>query len=94
MEIMKRDYSQEQRRQAAAAGEAMPDGSYPIKNTTDLMNAIRSWGRGGARADVKAHIMRRARALNAEDMIPDNWKKPGMKKDTWAGSIIPQKYTR
>lgn len=92
MEMMKRDYSQEQRRQAAAAGEAMPDGSYPIRNTTDLMNAIRSWGRGGAKADVKEHIMRRARALDADNMIPDNWKKPGMKKDTWNGAFVPRSF--
>lgn len=73
-EITKRKFSAEQRRNMAEAGEAMPDGSFPIANRTDLMNAIRSWGRGGSDPKVKAHIKRRARALDAADMIPDNWK--------------------
>lgn len=70
----KRKFTTAQRKEEAAAGHAMPDGSYPISNKKDLENAIRSWGRGGAKADVKAHIKRRAKALGAEDMIPENWK--------------------
>lgn len=70
----KRKFTTAQRKEEAAAGHAMPDGSYPIANKKDLENAIRSWGRGGAKADVKAHIKRRAKALGAEDMIPENWK--------------------
>ena len=70
----KRDYSPEARRRMAESGNAMPDGSYPIANRQDLMNAIRSWGRGGADPKVKAHIIRRAKELNAENMIPENWK--------------------
>ena len=58
----------------AEAGNAMPDGSYPIGNKKDLMNAIRSWGRGGSDPKVKSHIKRRAKELGAEDMIPENWK--------------------
>ena len=73
-DLMKRDYSAKQRKEMAASGEAMPDGSYPIANRTDLMNAIRSWGRGGADPKVKAYIKRRAKALGHIDMIPDNWK--------------------
>lgn len=70
----KRKFTTAQRKEEAAAGHAMPDGSYPISNKKDLMNAIRSWGRGGSDPKVKAHIKRRAKALNAEDMIPENWK--------------------
>ena len=70
----KRQFSTSQRQRMAEAGTAMPDGSYPIANRTDLMNAIRSWGRGGADPKVKEHIKRRARALGAADMIPENWK--------------------
>lgn len=71
----KRDFSTEQRQRMAEAGTAMPDGSYPIGNKQDLMNAIRSWGRGGSDPKVKEHIKRRARALGLEDMIPENWNK-------------------
>ena len=70
----KKDYSTHARERMATSGEAMPDGSYPIANKKDLMNAIRSWGRGGADPKVKAHIISRARALDASDMIPENWK--------------------
>lgn len=73
-DLTKRKFSAEQRRRMAEEGQAMPDGSYPIANRTDLMNAIRSWGRGGADPKVKEHIKRRARALGLSDMIPENWK--------------------
>jgi len=73
-DLVKRNYSTAQRKKLAEEGKAMPDGSYPIANRTDLMNAIRSWGRGGADPKVKEHIKRRAKALGASDMIPDNWK--------------------
>lgn len=72
--VSKRDFSSKQRQRMASEGTAMPDGSYPIANRTDLMNAIRSWGRGGSDPKVKEHIKRRARALGAADMIPENWK--------------------
>lgn len=73
-DLTKRDFSTAQRRRMAEEGHAMPDGSYPIGNKTDLMNAIRSWGRGGSDPKVKAHIKRRAKALGLSDMIPENWK--------------------
>lgn len=73
-DLVKRKFTTEQRRRMAEEGHAMPDGSYPIGNKTDLMNAIRSWGRGGADPKVKAHIKRRAKALGLSDMIPENWK--------------------
>lgn len=73
-DLIKRKFTTEQRKKMAEEGKAMPDGSFPIGNKTDLMNAIRSWGRGGADPKVKEHIKRRAKALGASDMIPENWK--------------------
>jgi len=73
-DLTKRNFNTEQRKKLAEEGKAMPDGSYPIANKTDLMNAIRSWGRGGADPKVKEHIKRRAKALGGSDMIPENWK--------------------
>lgn len=73
-DFAKRKFSAESRRRMAESGNAMPDGSYPIANRSDLENAIRSWGRGGSDPKVKSHIKRRAKELGAEDMIPDNWK--------------------
>lgn len=86
--VEKRDFSSKQREHLASTGAAMPDGSYPITNRTDLENAIRSWGRGGADPKVKQHIISRARTLGLESMIPDNWKTTS--KSLWDGSFDPR----
>jgi len=64
------------RKKLAAEKKAMPDGSFPIRNIQDLKNAIQSYGlaKDSRKAAVKRHIMRRARGLDAPDLIPDKWK--------------------
>lgn len=71
----KREFSQEERDRAADSGAAMPDGSFPIKNRSDLSNAIRAIGRAKNPAKAKAHIRSRAKALGLTDMLPDSWSK-------------------
>ena len=73
-DLAKREFSTEQRERMSDAGTAMPDGSYPIANRSDLKNAIQAFGRAKNPEQAKKHIMRRARALGLEDMIPENWK--------------------
>jgi len=73
--VEKREFSQKQRDKAAESGAALPDGSYPIENKSDLKNAIQAFGRAKDKAKVKAHIKSRAKALGATDMLPDDWKK-------------------
>lgn len=70
------DYTQRQRMNDAAKGRALPDGSFPIRNTRDLRNAIQAYGRTtkGKRAQVREHIRKRARALNRTDLVPEKWK--------------------
>ena len=72
-EIAKRQVSAEERQSLADRGAAMPDGSYPIANVADLKNAIQAFGRAKNPTAVKKHIIRRARALNALDVLPDDW---------------------
>ena len=74
-EVEKREFTDAERAEAADAGQAMPDGSYPIKTVKDLKNAIQSYGRAKDPAKVKSHIMARAKALGKESMIPENWSK-------------------
>jgi hypothetical protein len=74
-EVEKREFTDAERADAADAGQAMPDGSYPIKTVKDLKNAIQSYGRAKDPAKVKSHIMARAKALGKESMIPENWSK-------------------
>ena len=68
--------SQKVREKLAKAGEALPDGSYPIRNVSDLRKAIHAYGRSkpSDRAKVRRHISKRAKALGKPDMIPDEWK--------------------
>ena len=70
---LKRAYSEESRSAMSKGGQALPDGSYPIKDEADLRNAIQAYGRAKDKAVAKAHIMKRALALGLEDLIPMNW---------------------
>lgn len=70
---LKRAYTEETRMEMAKKGNAMPDGSYPIKDVADLRNAIQAYGRAKNKDATKAHIIKRAMALGAEDLIPENW---------------------
>lgn len=70
---LKRAYTEESRMELAKGGMALPDGSYPIKDVADLRNAIQAYGRAKDKEATKAHIIKRAMALGAEDLIPENW---------------------
>jgi hypothetical protein len=67
--------SKQSREQAADKGEALPDGSFPIRNVSDLKNAIKAYGRAkeSDKSKVRKHIMKRARALGHADLIPEEW---------------------
>jgi hypothetical protein len=66
----------ESRREAAAEHEAMPDGSFPVRDRQELERAIHSVGRARHNDPeaVRHFIMRRARELGATDLIPESWK--------------------
>lgn len=83
--------STKQRQQFSKAGVAMPDGSFYIRNATDLSNAIGSVGRAtpnasesevARRNSVRRHVMARARALKLSHMIPDTWNSDGSLKQS------------
>ena len=63
----------EQRRKLAERGEALPDGSFPIRSKEDLKDAIQSYGRAKDKAEAKRWIKRRARELDAEGELPEDW---------------------
>lgn len=88
-EVVKRDYSSEQRRNMARRGQAMPDGSFPIANRADLANAIQSVGRAANYDAAKRHIISRARALGAMDMLPEDWNVSKGLKAIFEKSNIP-----
>jgi hypothetical protein len=73
--MVNHDLSHEARMQAAKEGKALPDGSYPTRDREELRNAIQDYGREtGNKAELRRYLIRRANALNATDLIPDDWE--------------------
>jgi uncharacterized membrane protein YkoI len=70
---LKRAWSDDQREELAREGKAMKDGSYPIDSEQDLRNAVQAYGRATNKPATKAHIMKRARAMGLEEVIPTDW---------------------
>lgn len=83
---LKRAYGIDEREEMSKRGEAMKDGSFPIKDSEDLRNAIMAHGRAKDIDAAKAHIKKRAAAMGMESMIPDEWKSN--EKSDPAGDFI------
>ena len=68
------------RKKLAEQGKALPNGSFPIRNVSDLRNAVQAYGRAkvGSRALVRRHIVKRAKALNRPDLVPQDWKEASL----------------
>jgi hypothetical protein len=81
----KGEFSAREREKDADEGAAMPDGSYPIRSAKDVENAVRDYYRSGKKADVKAHIIARAKAIGAESALPDDWKGTADKAAAFSG---------
>jgi len=64
------------REESAKKGHALPDGSFPIETKDDVEKAIHAYGRAkeSHKAQVRKHIIKRAKALKVSKLIPDNWK--------------------
>lgn len=71
-----RDFTKDQRDAAASSGAALPDGSFPIQNESDLENAVKLAGHASNPAAAKAHIKKRAAALGATGKLPEGWSEP------------------
>lgn len=74
---LKRAFSEDKRQAMAKEGTAMPDGSYPIASEEDLKNAIQAFGRAKDKEATKRHIMKRAKEMGKENLIPANWVMGG-----------------
>jgi hypothetical protein len=70
-ELNEKEYNADEREEMAKSGEALPDGSFPIASVADLKNAIQAFGRSKDQPATAKHIVKRAKALGAEDLIPD-----------------------
>ena len=87
--------SRDERMKLAEQGEAMKDGSFPIRNVDDLKNAISSYGRSkeSDRAAVRRHISKRANALKVRHMIPEEWKNLASKEAEFAVNDLRSRIT-
>jgi hypothetical protein len=72
------------RKNLGKQGKALPSKTkgapprFPIPNVAYLKKAIKAVGRAkGDHSLVRRYIMRRARALGAANLIPDNWNSDG-----------------
>lgn len=81
--VEKRTFTTAQRKALAKSGAAIPvrnadgdivDGRFPIETRADLRNALQAFGRVNSsdRDEVRRHIRKRARALDAEDLIENS----------------------
>lgn len=66
-------FTSKQRHELANKGDAMPDGSYPIRNTQDLANAYKDYIRTGRNKTVATHINQRAKALGVKSPITETY---------------------
>lgn len=66
-------FNTEQRQKLAKSGAAMKGGGFPIRNRSDLKNAIQAFGRAKDKAAAKAHIIKRAKALGLTSLLPEGW---------------------
>lgn len=73
VELTAASFDTAQRTSLARKGVAMKDGSFPIRNRSDLRNAIRAIGRARDKEAARAHIISRARALKLTAMLPSEW---------------------
>ncbi len=71
--LEKRAFSSAERKKLAKDGKALPDGSFPIETKADLEAAIHAIGRAKDQDAAKQHIIERAKALDATDLLPDGW---------------------
>jgi hypothetical protein len=71
--ITEEEAPQEGEEAIAASGYALADGSYTIIDVEDLQSVVASVGTPDLFA--KAHIRKRARALNRMDVVPSEWRE-------------------
>lgn len=75
MYFEKAEFDTESRKKLAKKGEALSDGSFPIRNKRDLKNAIHDVGRANDPEKAKRWIKKRAKDLDAEEVLPEDWKE-------------------
>ena len=72
--LFEKEFSEDERKALSKKGLAMEDGSFPIRNASDLKKAIKAHGRAKDVKAAKTFIKKRAKDLGRDDLIPSSWK--------------------
>ncbi len=84
-------FSHKERMELAKEGKAMPNGSFPIRNKQDLHDAIKSWGLAKDKSKAKAWIIKRAKEMGEESMLPEDWDVVKKSADTLCKKCVINK---
>lgn len=68
--IVEKKMSPDDIKEMVKKGYSLPDGSFPIKNESDLRKAIKAYGRAKDQTSAAKHIAKRAKALGKSHLIP------------------------
>lgn len=72
--IAKSYISEKERMKLEKEGKAMAGGRFPVRNRSDLRNAIKLVGNSDLpKAEVIAYLKRRAKELDATNELPESW---------------------
>lgn len=82
------EFTKEQRKKLAENKEAMSDGSFPIRNVVDLKNAVKAYGRAKNKDKAMAWIKKRAKVLQAESYLPEEWMADSAAQNDPVGEFI------
>lgn len=74
--IAKSYIPEKEREKLEKEGKAMAGGRFPVRNVSDLKNAIKLVGNSDLpKSDVIAYLKRRAKDLGATDELPESWNE-------------------
>jgi hypothetical protein len=73
-------------------GYSLEDGSFMIKSKSDIKAAVRGYlvATNGVKSSAKTHIIKTAKAMNAEDQLPLGWNTWTPEQDTAKGMYTVQ----
>lgn len=83
-------FSEKEREELANKKEALPDGSFPIRNEQDLKDAIKAVGLAKDPTKAKEWIIKRAKELKKIDLLPEDWGVEKAVSVEGASPVIPE----
>lgn len=86
--------SADKRKELAEDGVAMEDGSFPVRNKSDLQRAIRLLGNQGRPVDARDHVISRAREIGLSKLIPSQWYRNDIVEKSFSVLMKAKDYSK